>query len=59
MKTTVFRDTPTQYYHGYNYIKELENKKSWRLFKKKRENTTALDIFIIGSLLTLLLFFIL
>lgn len=57
MKTTTFRDTPTQYYHGYDYIKELENKKSWRLFKKKPESTIVLDIFILISGVTLILFF--
>ena len=57
MKTTIFRDTPVQYYHGYDYIKELENKKSWRLFKKKRDDTFVLDIFIVIGSVVLVLFF--
>ncbi len=58
MKSIYFKNTPSMYYHNYDYIKEVHEQSAWEFSNKHKNDLKIIDtLFTIGSI-SLILYFI-
>jgi hypothetical protein len=58
MKSIYFKNTPSVYYHSYDYIKESNEQSAWEFSSKNKNDLKIFDILFTLSTISLVSYFI-